>query len=342
MENSIKFLNSFNGRVWAISAAKLGEINLVIESLLDGKRLEFLEAARGPSGSRGADPPYEMMPGGVALIPVYGTLGKRMNMFTNFSGGTSYDLLGQQLQKALADPQVKAILLDIDSPGGTVDGVKTLADQIYQGRQQKPIMAHSDGQMASAAYWLGSAADPVMASDTALVGSIGVAGTHFDRSGADAQKGVKRTIITSGKYKRLANDAEPLSPEGQDYLQQMSDTYYQIFLDSVAKQRGLNAATVHAQMGDGRDFIGKQARAAGLVDRIGTRDEALTLARTLAQGGKKPSGQRMAGVVPASWEAGVAQLVASGQTRTAAICHMVHHFPALHDDYLKRMNPGRG
>lgn len=274
--------DSLQDKVWAIHPGKLQEITLLVESFIAGERPEFAEAARGRGGQGVDDPPYEMM-GNVARIPVYGTLGKRMNLFSNMSGGASYERIGQQLQAALADPNVQAVLLDIDSPGGTVDGVQTLADQILAAQDQKPIVAHSDGQMASAAYWLGSAASKVMASTTALVGSIGVAGTHFDRSAQDAANGVKRTIISSGKYKRIANDAEPLSPEGQDYLQQVSDTYYQLFLDAVGKNRGLPPAAVHVQMADGRDFVGRQALEAGLVDSIGSRDDALAAAQKMGK-----------------------------------------------------------
>jgi signal peptide peptidase SppA len=284
--------SSFQDQLWAILPGKLEEITALVEKFLSGDRPEFPEAALRRTAPGGEEPPYQMMGQGVAMLPVMGTLGKRMNLFSQMSGGTSYDKIGQALKAALADPNVAAILLNIDSPGGTVDGAKTLADQIYAARQQKPIVAHSDGQMASAAYWLGSAADQLMISDTAMVGSIGVAGTHFDRSGQDAQAGIKRTIIASGKYKRIASDAEPLSPAGQDYLQQISDTYYNLFLQDIGRHRGLNAERVHAQMADGRTFIGQQALDAGLVDKIGTLEAAAALAADMAQVKKmgKPQG----------------------------------------------------
>ena len=283
---------SFQDQIWAISPGKLEEITALVESFLAGDRPQIIEAALARKSAATEEPAYQMMGQGVAMVPIMGTLMKRMNLLDQMSGGTSYDKIGQALKAALADPNVAAILLNIDSPGGTVDGAKSVADQIHAARGVKPIVAHSDGQMASAAYWLGSAADRVMASDTALVGSIGVAGTHFDRSGQDAQNGVKRTIISSGKYKRIASDAEPLSPEGQDYLQQLSDTYYGLFLGSVGQHRGLNAETVHAQMGDGRTFIGKQAQDAGLVDKIGSLDAAVALAAEMGRAKKmgKPQG----------------------------------------------------
>ncbi len=274
---------SFQDKVWAILPAKLDEIVAVVEAHLDGKKIEWPEAAGG-KGAPGAPEEAYQVQDGVAVLPVYGTLDKRMNLFSKMSGGTSYELLGAQIRKALADPKVSALLLDVDSPGGSVDGVKTVADQILAARGDKPIVAFANGQATSAAYWIASAADLVMADDTAVVGSIGVVMTHFDRSGADAQRGVKRTHIFSGRYKVAGSDAQPLSPDDQAYLQSLSDTYYQMFLEGVAQTRGQNPVAVHEGMGDGRLFIGQQAKDAGLVDKIGTFDDALALAKSMAPG----------------------------------------------------------
>lgn len=280
--------NRLQDTIWAMHPAKLQEINLFLEGVFNGRH-EF-EAAAGKQGNKTVEEPYQTVDG-VAVIPVMGTLAKKANLLTDYSGGTSYELLGKQFQAALADPNVASIMLEIDSPGGTADGVKTLADQIYQARGQKPIVAYSDGLMASAAYWVASAADKIISSDTAIVGSIGVAGTHYDRSGQDEQRGVKRTVISSGKYKRIASDAEPLTAEGREYLQQLSDTFYAIFVDSVARNRGESTETVQADMAEGREFIGRQALTAGLVDDIGTINNALQLARKM--GKKKTGGYRM-------------------------------------------------
>jgi signal peptide peptidase SppA len=276
--------SSFQDQVWAILPAKLEEIIALVEAHLDGKQPSWPQAAAGKSGL-GADESYQVEDG-VAVLPVYGTLGKRMNVFSQFSGGTSYELLGTQIKQALADPKVSAILLDVDSPGGIVDGVKTLADQIMAVRGQKSIVAFAHGQMCSAAYWLGASADMVIADDTAMVGSIGTVMTHTDRSAADAQAGIKRTHIFSGKYKVAGSDAQPLSLEAQTYLQGHIDYLYQLFLDGVAAGRGRKVKTVQEEMAEGRIFIGKQALKAGLIDQIGNFNDALALAR--AKGGAMP------------------------------------------------------
>ena len=161
-------------------------------------------------------------------------------MLDDFSGGTSAEILRLKIQSALDNPKVSSIFLDIDSPGGTVEGTKELSDFIFENRGKKPITAFTDGMIASAAYWIGSAADKIVATDTAIIGSIGVAMTHYDVSGKDAQKGVVRTQISAGKYKRIASDEKPLSDEGREYLQSMVDTYYSMFVEGVARNRGVS------------------------------------------------------------------------------------------------------
>lgn len=333
--------SSVQDKVWGLHPAKLAELTALVVRLMLGERVEFLEAAAAKNGNRAQDDPYQVQ-GGVGVIPVYGVLDKRMNMFNNISGGTSYELLAQALQAALADPNVQAVLLDVDSPGGAVDGLKTLADQILAARDQKPVVAFANGQMSSSAYWLGSAANQVVAEPTALVGSIGVALTHFDRSAQDAQRGIKRTAIFSGKYKRIASDERPLTQEGQDYLQGLSDTYYGLFLDAVAKHRGTNAATVHATMADGRDFVGKQALDVGLVDQIGTKAYALALARELTTARSAPEGRKqpLKAIAGPDFMARVKNLMATGKNRTEAICFVARYFPELHDEYVMNLRRG--
>jgi signal peptide peptidase SppA len=276
MEDNL-FFQTIQDRAWALLPAKLEEISAFIERRLAGDKMDWPAAAQGRSGHR-AEEAYQVMDK-VAVLPVYGVLDKRLNLLMRMSGGTSTELLARDLRAALADPRVESILLDVDSPGGAVDGTKELADLIFTARQQKPIVAYANGLMASAAYWLGSAADAVVAGETATLGSIGVAMMHYDYSAQDEKFGVKRTAIFAGKYKKLASDEKPLSAEGQKYLQGIVDQLYQIFLENVGRHRGLDSETVHEQMGDGRLFIGKKALRAGLIDRLGNFNDALALAR---------------------------------------------------------------
>ncbi len=135
--------------------------------------------------------------------------------------------------------------------------------------------------MASAAYLIGSAADIIIASQTSQVGSIGVISAHFDRSGFDEKRGVKRALLYSGKYKVMGNDTEPLTDEARAYIQDKLDTYYTLFVDTIARNRGVSAETVVKDMADGRTFIGSKALDAGLIDVIGTLDGVLKDMQTI-------------------------------------------------------------
>lgn len=264
---------------WALYPGKLEEINAFLTNRLknpDYSAAEQLEAVAASNSKPTRDQPYDVIDG-IAVIPVIGTVSKRFNMFMKISGGVSTEMLKSDISAALSDKKVKGIVLDIESPGGAVDGTKELADFIFESRNKKPIISYANGLMASAAYWFGSAAHAIVTNDTAIVGSIGVALTHYDMSGADKANGVVRTEIFAGKYKRLASSEKPLSEEGQEYLQSMVDQIYGIFVESVAKNRGISneEALIFA---NGKEFFGKEALENGLVDHIGTLQTAISLA----------------------------------------------------------------
>lgn len=258
---------------WAIMPEKLVELRGIYETHLKGEKIDIkaVEARVGrpldnnPQG-------YEVVDG-VAVIPIDGVIAKRMNLFSQISGGVSTDLLARDFKAALNDPSVKAIVLVIDSPGGTVDGTVDIARLVYESRGVKPIVAYTDGLMASAAYWIGSAADKVyIGNDATLVGSIGVVATHQDISKAEELAGVKTTEVYAGKYKRIVTQYAPLSEAGQAYLQDRVDYLYSVFVSAVADNRGVSVETVLKSMADGKVFSGRQALEAGLVDGVSTLD----------------------------------------------------------------------
>jgi signal peptide peptidase SppA len=261
---------------WAVTPDMYREVQEIYGRHCRGEKIDLKSVeARIGQPLRGSTSGYYMV-GSVAVIPVDGVLAKRMNLLMQISGGTSMQLLGQDIQAAVDDPAVSAIILCVDSPGGTVDGTQELSNLIYNARGKKPILALADGTMASAAYWIGSAADQVFASsDTTTIGSIGVVTAHMDVSGSEAQRGVKTTEIAAGKYKRIASQYAPLSPEGRQTIQDQVDYTYSIFVNDVARNRGTTAETVIENMADGRIFIGQQAVSAGLVDGVATLDELI-------------------------------------------------------------------
>lgn len=267
---------------WAIVPAKLDAINQVLYNHAHGINVDLKTIAEN---GKQLENSYNatVTEDGLAIIPIHGVIGKRMNLFMQISGGVSSELVKRDFLLALADADVKAILLDIDSAGGTVDGTKALADLIYESRGQKPVIAFANGIMCSGAYWIGSAADKIIIEATGEMGSIGVIMCHYDYSKADEQAGVKRTYIYSGKYKAAGNSAQPLPREAQDYLQESTDYIYSLFVDAVARNRGVSAETVLSDMADGKILIGQQAVDAGLADELGSFESAVITAINLAE-----------------------------------------------------------
>lgn len=262
---------------WALQPEKLLEIRAIYETHLRGEKIDIkaVEARLGQPLTN-EQKPYQVFDG-VAVVPVIGVLAKRANMFMQISGGVSTQIVGGWLDAAAADPAVTAIVLEIDSPGGQVDGVMALAQQVAQVRAAgKPVVAWISGVGASGAYWIASAAERVVIADyTTIVGSIGVVATHVDVSAREAQMGVKTTEITAGKYKRIASQYAPLTEEGRQTMQDQVNAIYSVFVDSVAANRGVTVGQVLDDMADGRVFIGQQAVVAGLVDGVSTLTEVI-------------------------------------------------------------------
>ena len=270
---------------WAILPDKLVEIQAIYATHLRGDKID-LEAVEKRLGRPLNNEPkgYEIRDG-VAILPVQGVIAKRMNLFSQVSGGTSSELIGRDFKQALADPNVEAIILAIDSPGGSVDGTQVLADTIAAARGKKPVVAWTDGAMCSAAYWIGAQADAVYAaSDTVQVGSIGVVAKHTDVSVAESAQGLKTTEIVAGKHKRIASQYAPLTEDGRASIQAQVDYLYSIFVADVAKARGVSQEKVLQDMADGRVFIGRQAIAAGLVDGVSTLDDLIASIKQGAAG----------------------------------------------------------
>lgn len=210
---------------------------------------------------------------GVAVIPIHGTLVRRTVGLEAESGLTSYTGLAAQLDAAIGNPAVSAILLDIDSPGGESGGVFDLADRIRAASQIKPVWAVANDMAFSAAYALASAASRVFVSRTGGVGSIGVIAMHVDQSEKDAQDGVHYTAVFAGDRKNDLNPHEPISSEAHAFLKAEVNRIYGLFVETVARHRGIEVSAVRDT--EAGLFFGQAAVAMGLADAIGTFDEAL-------------------------------------------------------------------
>jgi signal peptide peptidase SppA len=274
---SMKILDILNSP-WAIIPDRLNEIIEIYNVHLKGEKIdiEFLKSEMGKPFNKDEKKNYEVMDG-VAVIPIEGVIAKRMNMFTQISGGVSTQLLEKDFLQAINDPGVRSIILSIDSPGGTVDGTQELSNTIFKFRGWKPIWSFADGMMASAAYWIGSAAEKIyIVGDTTQVGSIGVVAEHVEISKAEEKMGVKTTEIYAGKYKRIASRYAPLSDEGREAIQKEVDYIYSVFVEDVARNRGVSLEK-SLDMADGKVYIGKQSVNAGLVDGVSTLPDMINL-----------------------------------------------------------------
>ncbi len=213
--------------------------------------------------------------GSVAVLPVFGTISRRMGMMEAMSGGVSVEGLSKNFAELVNDDSVSAIVLDVDSPGGSVYGIEELNNQIFDARKHKRVIAVADQLMASAAYYIASAADEVVISPSGEVGSIGVFTMHFDFSAHLEDEGVAVTIIKAGERKAEGNPYEPLDEEAVAHIQENVDAYYKQFVGAVARNMGVSRATVEADFGQGLTFTAKAALDRGMVHRIATLDEVL-------------------------------------------------------------------
>jgi capsid assembly protease len=211
---------------------------------------------------------------GVAVVPVMGTICKRNGGgMVNSSGMVGSEAMKEVLLTAVKDPACRAILLQLDSYGGEVDGTADLADFIYAARSEKRIWAIADEAAYSAAYWIGSAAERLLVTQSGGVGSVGVITLHIDESKADEQAGFGVSVIYAGDRKADLSPFAPLSKRGRATLQARVDGVWELFTGAVAKNRGLTQKDV--QGWEAATFFGSDAVANKLADGVSTFDDAL-------------------------------------------------------------------
>jgi signal peptide peptidase SppA len=222
-------------------------------------------------------PPLYERQGSVGVVPVKGPLVAGEAGFMRLFGVTGYNDIRAGLLEAINDKNVKSILLDINSPGGSVNGTSDTAKFIQSISAIKPVTAFADNA-ASAGYWLASAASHITAAETAIVGSIGVLRIHTEYSAALEKEGIKKTILRKGKYKALANPIEPLNADAIAEIDGQLEDLYKSFVTTVASNRDTTYEIADAKMAQGREFLGKRGLEAGLIDKIGSYEEALAFA----------------------------------------------------------------
>ncbi len=272
--------------LWAITPEKLHEILAVLAFRASGQAFTA-EELQARIGDGNAEKPTASTRGAVAVIPIRGVIAHRMGGMDDMSGGTSVERIQAMIRQCVADERVGTILYDIDSPGGTIPGVQELAAEMFALRGQKRQIALANSLCASAAYWLASQADEIVSIPSGTVGSIGVYTGHQDLSKALEQQGINVTLISAGKFKVEGNPFEPLSEEAEAFIQARVDEAYSLFVKDVARGRGVPVADVRKGYGEGRALSAKDAKAAGMIDRIATMDETLSRLVGRSSGGMR-------------------------------------------------------
>jgi signal peptide peptidase SppA len=230
--------------------------NLVIEANQGGVPVGELETVQTKAGT--------------LVIPISGMTMRNASSL----GGTSTSMVRKVIRAAVNDKDVKAILLHIDSPGGHVDGTDALAQEVVKAAAVMPVHAHVDGNMASAAYWIGSGATKISASRMSTIGSLGTMLTVHDFSEKFRKDGIKTMTFATGKYKGLGEPGSEITKDQQAFLQRRVDEINAFFIDAVATGRGMDKETTEALFDGGFELAGKALKN-GLIDAVQSFEESL-------------------------------------------------------------------
>jgi signal peptide peptidase SppA len=264
--------------------------------LIQRAKLEVILSVLAPKFELQTLPPPQMGPPmpapalanekGIYVLPIHGTLVQRAVGLDALSGLTSYVSIARRLDAALADDSVRGIVLEIDSPGGEAAGVFDLADKIRAASAFKPIWAVANDAAFSAAYALASATSRLFVTRTGGIGSIGVIALHVDQSQSDANAGLKFTPIHAGARKNDGTPHEPLTDEARGSIQTEVNRLYELFVLTVADQRGLSAEAVRKT--EAALYFGQDAINVGLADRLGTLSDAVKQMHTELDAAARP------------------------------------------------------
>ncbi|MGE0464802.1 MAG: S49 family peptidase [Vicinamibacterales bacterium] len=295
---------------WAILPAKLSAIVDLVVRRAEGIRLSPAElaqfkqptfaAALYPVEAAGPRTPGVTSAQTIAVIPVMGTLLPRVGALDAMSGATSYLDLQRAIRAAVNDPDVRAVVLNIDSPGGAVALCQELADDIRAMRDSKPITAIANSTAASAAFWLGAQAGRLVVTPSGQVGSVGVVAAHDNIAARLEAEGVQKTVLATSKYKTEGNPYEPLTDEARAEAIRVLQAYHGEFERGLAKGRKVSAAQVHSQFGEGRMVLASEAVERGMADAVETFDDVLASFGARRRGGAKAEADAPAVVAQAA------------------------------------------
>ena len=218
----------------------------------------------------GEDVKMEIIDGNIAVIPIQGVISKHVGVIQKSSGMADVDDIEAMVKDALKDDMIQGILFDVNSPGGGITGVPELAKIIGEAGKTIPTLAYTDELMASAAMWLSAGCNAIYSSQTAKVGSIGVYMAFLDQSRAMEMAGLKVDLIKAGRLKGMGMPGTELTAEMRDMLQAEVDQVMKWFTSHITSYRFVDSESMQGQA-----FFGEDAVSRGLVDRIGTRGDAV-------------------------------------------------------------------
>jgi signal peptide peptidase SppA len=266
-------------RPLAILPAKFTEIEQVILARIrTGKGANWIDddgRVMPEAAMPNKEEPFDRV-NDVAVIPMFGTITQRPNMMSRYSGGCSAEEIGRACDMAAADRSIRAIVMDIDSPGGEVTGIESCAAKIASAARKKQCIAVANSMCCSGAYWLASQCSEIVVAPAGDVGSIGVMCAHVDQSKAEEMGGFKTSFIHAGKYKVEMSSSLPLSNDAKAHLQDQVDKLYDRFVRTVADGRGTTLKDVRDNYGQGRTLLDTDAVAAGMADRVATLEDVLS------------------------------------------------------------------
>ncbi|MEX0752102.1 MAG: S49 family peptidase [Xanthobacteraceae bacterium] len=262
-------------RIMSGSNADAGKKSVKASSALRKQRRERLHAVaagewQNCSGDVGE---YFLTDSGVAIVPVCGVLGQRFDWLAALCGWTTYEGLSATFDAIDNDYRVKAVLLDVESPGGEAAGMLDIADRIIASRKQRPVWAVANAYALSAAYAIAGSAERLIVPRLCTVGSIGAVAIHLDQSGYDKQAGLKYTAIFSGARKIDGWGHAPLSDDARVSMQERIDYCREQFASLVGRQGRMTHSDALAT--DAAIYHDRPAVQAKLADAVGSFDEAL-------------------------------------------------------------------
>lgn len=286
MSNTIsQIVEYMTARPWAMERQTLGQLCHVLERHTAGIRLDSDEIERITAGRHGKEKTaveYRVTGAGVAVLPVTGIIAKHARMVNGTSQprGTSIEVLSEQLARAVNDPEVGSILLQIESPGGYINGLADFAAEVYAAGMEKPVTAYADDMAASAAYWIGSQATRFYANQSAEVGCIGVYSVLVDSSERAAAEGLRFVILRSGENKGVGEPGVAITPDQEAVELGLVMDHFEMFLSSILRGRrdaGLDEKTLRT-LADGRSYIAAKAARSKLIDGVKTWQQVLRAA----------------------------------------------------------------